>query len=255
MDLKEILLETRRTLYFNKRKINTELSEEELKNQILSMLNGAMVKHYRDDSLAERRKLNEDYIVKNAVKIKSVFNRYLLNLDNKERNAIESGVLVDPKLVKMINTEKVGITFMNIERNIKISSFALKKSSNSYIIATREKDLSLTERRYLVACEIVNILIQDILPRTYQYNKNRVIDFRTLSGGSTRYEELINNIVMDYYLGEMNMRTLLDNDKKWYKEKDVTTRLTSIYKMPKELVKRRIDASRLNGKIKEIESR
>lgn len=255
MDLKEILLEIKRTLFFDKIKIDENVSTEELKVQILDLLSQSMVKHYHGNNIARSKSLSEKYVLDNSTQIKSKFNKFLLSLDTKDKENIQSKERFDPKLAKMINEEKIGITFKAINRNIKISGFTIKKSTNSYIVAYREKELSLSEKRYIIACELVNILIQDSLPKQYQFNINRVISFNNLDSSSIKYIELIKNILMDYYITEISIRKNLEDQSKWHGNDDVVSKLCDIYKMPKQLVMKRITTSRLEEKIKKLEGK
>ena len=254
MDLKGILLEIKRTLYFNKKVINENVSNEELKVQIMNLLGEYMVKHYYEKNTAKIKASNDEYVLNNSTQIKSEFNKFLLGLEQKDKTTIESRQLFDIKLAKMLNERKIGIKFMNIDRNLKISGLTLKKTSNSYMVAYRENDLSLIEKRYIIACELVNVIIQDIIPKQYRFKEKRVISFSTLDGSSTKYNNLIRSIIIDYYISEMSIKELL-NDGKLQGIKDIESRLCDIYKMPRDLIEKRIETSRLNNKIKQLEGK
>lgn len=255
MDLKNILYEIKRTLYNDKIVINENLSIEEQKIEILRLLNRYVVKNYSDWNLREKKSNLDEYVLKNCSQIKSEFNKYLLGLSESEKTTIQDKALIDPKLAKFVNDRGIKITTMNIKRNIKLSGFSIRKSRKSYILAYREKELSFQDKRYIIASELINIVINEIIPRQHQFRDKRVISFTTLNDSSSKYSNLIKSIVIDYYITEQSIKSLLENGGMWKQNNDIVSSLCNIYKMPRDLVEKRIECSRLGGKIKQLEGR
>lgn len=252
MDINDILFEIRRTLFFNKVSVNENLTKEEKKIEILKLLNKYLVKNYLDNDFSNTKRMMDEYVLNNSSKIKSVFNKYLANMKEQERTSISTNQRFDCKLAKMINDKGIRITFMNIEKNIKLKGFSMKKTSHSYIVSYREKELSTAEKRYIIACELVNIMIQDLLPPRYQFKDKRVISFTNLNNCSQKYYSLIKSIVVDYYVPEENIKQLLNREPL---NQNIIKLLCETYKMPREIIEERIDKSRLRGKIKQLEGR
>ncbi len=255
MDLKDILLEVKRTLYTGNATINENLSTEGMKVEILRLLNKYVVKNYSDRNLTEKKSNLDEYVLKNSAQIKSEFNKFLLGLDKNEKTAVQNKALIDPKLAKMVNNSGVRITMMNIKRNIKISGFSIKKNKKIYILAYRENELGLSEKRYVIASELINIMINELVPRQYQFIDKRVISFTTLDKSSTKYSNLIKSIIIDYYITELSMRSYLENEGMWKNNNDIVSSLCDTYRMPRDLVEKRIESSRLGAKIKQLEGK